>query len=137
MTSNRPAHPTPLSSIHEARILVRRCAEPSPAGESVKAAMRRASARLSFRYSRIRDLWYAAARRITAEEMDELRRAAEQADFASAVTCMGALKNRMLEFPSSAEPEVVERLTNAIEAVARNADVLAFKPKAQSSVTLP
>ena len=68
------------SSIDEAQTLVRRCAEPRPAADQVKAAIRRASQRLDIPFSRIRDIWYGDARRIDAEEMDRLRRGAESAE---------------------------------------------------------
>lgn len=60
-------------SVAEAQSLVRRCAEPREAGEGVKAAIRRASRRLAFPYTRTKDIWYGDARRIDACEMDRLR----------------------------------------------------------------
>ena len=54
------------SSIDEARVLVRRCAEPCKAGELIKEAIFRASRRLEMSLSRARDIWYGAARRIDA-----------------------------------------------------------------------
>ena len=82
------------SSIDEAQTLVRRCAEPRPAGDQVKAAIRRASQRLEIPFSRTRDIWYGDARRIDAEEMDRLRRGAEKAELAQAVAAIEFLKNR-------------------------------------------
>src|ERR1700716_255874 len=82
------------SSIDDAQILVRRCAEPRPAGDQVKAAIRRASQRLEIPSSRTRDIWYGDARRIDAEEMDRLRRGAEKAELAQAVAAIEFLKNR-------------------------------------------
>lgn len=84
------------SSIEEAQTLVRRCAEPRPAGDLVKAAIRRASQRLEIPYSRTRDIWYGDARRIDAEEMDRLRRAAEKAELAQAVAAIEFLINKIL-----------------------------------------
>jgi hypothetical protein len=82
------------SSIDEAQILVRRCAEPRPAGDQVKAAVRRASQRLGIAFSRVRDIWYGDARRIDADEMDRLRRGAEKAELAQAVAAIEFLKNK-------------------------------------------
>ena len=64
------------TAISEALTLVRCCAEPRLAGESVKAAIRRASQRLDFPFTRTKDLWYGDARRIDAGEMDRLRQEA-------------------------------------------------------------
>jgi hypothetical protein len=82
------------SSIDEAQTLVRRCAEPRPAGDQVKAAVRRASQRLDIPFSRARDIWYGDARRINADEMDRLRREAEKAELAQAVAAIEFLKNK-------------------------------------------
>ena len=82
------------SSIEEAQTLVRRCAEPRPAGDLVKAVIRRASQRLGIPYSRTRDIWYGDARRIDAEEMDRLRHGAQKAELAQAVAAIESLKNR-------------------------------------------
>src|SRR5260370_40048342 len=82
------------SSIDEAQILVRRCAEPRPGADQVKAAIRRASRRLEIPFSRTRDIWYADARRIDAEQMDRLRRGAEKAELAQAVAAIACLKNK-------------------------------------------
>ena len=65
-----------MSSVIEARLLVRRAAEPRAVGDSVKAAIVRAARRLGFPPSRTKDLWYGHARRIDAIEMDRLRNVA-------------------------------------------------------------
>jgi hypothetical protein len=83
------------SSIDEARTLVRRCAEPRPAGDQVKAAIFRASQRLDLPFSRVRDIWYGDARRIDADEMDQLRREAEKAELAQAVAAIEFLKTKL------------------------------------------
>ena len=83
------------SSIDEAQTLVRRCAEPRPAGDQVKAAVRRASQRLGIPFSRVRDIWYGDARRINADEMDQLRREAEKAELAQAVAAIEFLKSKL------------------------------------------
>jgi hypothetical protein len=86
-----------VTSIEEAQSLVRRCAEPRPAGDQVKAAIRRASRQLGLSFTRTRDIWYGDARRIDAEEMDRLRQRAEDAELAQAVAGLEVLRNRMLE----------------------------------------
>ena len=102
------------SSIDEAQILVRRCAEPRPAGDQVKAAVRRASQRLEIPFSRVRDIWYGDARRINADEMDQLRREAEKAELAQAVAAIEFLRNKILASPSSASHQVITSLHAAL-----------------------
>jgi hypothetical protein len=102
------------SSIDEAQILVRRCAEPRPAGDQVKAAVRRASQRLGIPFSRMRDIWYGDARRINAEEMDQLRREAEKAELAQAFAAIEFLRNKILASPSSASHQVITSLAAAL-----------------------
>jgi hypothetical protein len=87
---NAPA----ASSIDEARALIRQCAEPCKAGELVKEAIFRASQRLQMPPSRARDIWYGDARRIDADEMDRLRRGAEEAEVAQAWAALEFLKDR-------------------------------------------
>ena len=105
------------SSIDEAQTLVRRCAEPRPAGDQVKAAIRRASRRLGLSFTRTRDIWYGDARRIDAEEMDRLRQGAEDAEFAHAVAGIEVLRNRMLESNLPASRQVFAALTAALSAL--------------------
>src|ERR1700722_10152096 len=88
------------SSIDEAQTLVRRCAEPRPAADGVKAAIRRASRRLDIPFSRVRDIWYGDARRIDAHEMDQLRRVARQAELAQAAAAIEFLRSKILTSPS-------------------------------------
>jgi hypothetical protein len=109
------------SSIDEAQAHVRRCAEPRPAGDIVKAAIRRASQRLEIPFSRTRDIWYGDARRIDAEEMDRLRRGAEKAEFAQAIAAIEFLTNKALTSPSSASHQVIANLHAALLAFQRNA----------------
>src|ERR1700737_389874 len=104
------------SSIDEAQILVRRCAEPRPAGDQVRPAVRRASQRLGIPFSRVRDIWYGDARRINAEEMDQLRREAEKAELAQAVAAIEFIRNRILASPSSASHQVITSLHAALRA---------------------
>jgi hypothetical protein len=107
------------SSIDEAQALVRRCAEPRPACDSVKAAIRRASQRLEIPFSRTRDIWYGDARRIDAEEMDRLRREAEEVELSQAVAAIEFLTNKALATPSSASHQMISSLHTAL---------LAFSP---------
>jgi hypothetical protein len=106
-----------VSSIEEAQALIRRCAEPRPAGDLVKAAVRRASKRLDIPFSRTRDIWYGDARRIDAEEMDRLRREAEKAELSQAVATMEILGNKI---PASASNQVIASLHEALLALQRN-----------------
>jgi hypothetical protein len=102
------------SSIDEAMILVRRCAEPHPAGDLVKAAIRRASKRLEILFSRIRQIWSGDARRIDAAEMDRLRRGAEYAEISQAVAAMEFLSEKLLSSPSSASYPAITNLCEAL-----------------------
>jgi hypothetical protein len=102
------------SSIDEAQAHVRRCAEPRPAGDIVKAAIRRASRRLDIPFSRTKDIWYGDARRIDAEEMDRLRRGAEKAELAQAVAAIEFLANKALASPSSASHQMISNLQAAL-----------------------
>ena len=108
------------SSIDEAQTLVRRCAEPRPAADKVKAAIRRASQRLDLPFSRVRDIWYGDARRIDAHEMDKLRQEAEKAELAQAVAAIEFLKNKILASPSSAPHQVITSLRAALLACHRD-----------------
>jgi hypothetical protein len=109
-------------SIDEAQALVRRCAEPRPAADQVKAAIRRASRRLDIPFSRVRDIWYGDARRIEAHEMDKLRQEAENAELAQAVAGIEVLRNRMLESNLPASRRVFAALTAALSALGMHAE---------------
>jgi hypothetical protein len=102
------------TSIDEAQALVRRCAEPRPAGDLVKAAIRRASQRLEIPFSRTRDIWYGDARRIDSGEMDRLRRRAEKAELAQATAAIEFLTNKALTSPSSASHQMITNLHAAL-----------------------
>jgi hypothetical protein len=115
-------NPTHASSIAEAQTLVRRCAEPRPAGDQVKAAVRRASQRLGIPFSRVRDIWYGDARRIDAEEMDRLRQVAENAELVQAVAGIEVLRNRILESNLPASRQVFVSLTAALSALGLHAE---------------
>jgi hypothetical protein len=102
------------SSIDEARTLVRRCAEPRPAGDLVKVAIFRASQRLNIPVSRVKDIWYGDARRIDAGEMDQLRRAAKEAELAQAVAAIELLRSKFLTSPSLASDDAITSLHVAL-----------------------
>ena len=68
-----------VSALVEAQNLVRKVAEPVPAGDSVKAAIGRASRRLRWNFNRTKSLWYADPRtKVSGDELNELRNAAKQ-----------------------------------------------------------
>jgi hypothetical protein len=108
------------SSIEEAQTLVRQCAKPHPAGDKVQAAILRASRRLQLPFNRTRDIWYCQARRIDADEMDRLRRGAENTELAHAIFAIQVLRNRMLASRSPASHEVVAGLDAALRALGRD-----------------
>ena len=61
-------------SVFDASSALRRLAEPRPVGDSVKAAILRASRKVKWPYSRVRDIWYRDPRiKISAGECDQLR----------------------------------------------------------------
>jgi hypothetical protein len=107
------------SSIKEAQFLLRQCAEPSPSRDSVKAAIRRASYRLEMPFTRVKDIWYGAARRIDAREMDKFRQVAEQAEFVKAVSAVQTLLHKLESSPSQ-KAEAIAGLTMALEALKRS-----------------
>ena len=68
-----------MSASLEAQSLVRRIAEPCPAGDSVKAAIGRAARKLRLNYARCRAFWYADDRiKVTGDELNQLRAVAKQ-----------------------------------------------------------
>jgi len=63
-----------VSALVEAQALVRKVAEPVPAGDSVKAAIGRASRRLKWNFNRTKSLWYADERaKVSGDELTQLR----------------------------------------------------------------
>jgi hypothetical protein len=76
--SEKPSELSFVSTLAEASYLVRRVAEPRPAGDSAKAAILRAWRRLAgWSHNRVKDVWYSDHRiSISAEEIEQLRRAA-------------------------------------------------------------
>jgi len=111
--------PSNASSIEEAQALIRQCAEPRPAGDQVKAAVRRASRRLDLPFSRTRDIWYGDARRIEAREMDRLRQEASRTELTNAIASIETLRKQMLASRSDAARQVVAGLDAALCALGR------------------
>ena len=68
-----------VSYVIEASALVRAAACPAVPGESVKAAIWRASRKAGLTAGRVTSLWYRKAHRVGAEEMDLLRAAVRRA----------------------------------------------------------
>ncbi len=72
-------HNTPLeksntsSEISDAMQMLHEVAEPRPVGDTIKAAIGRASHKLGWKYERTREVWYGNARRLHVNEMDALR----------------------------------------------------------------
>jgi hypothetical protein len=110
----------PSSLIEEAQSLVRRCAEPRPAGDLVKAAILRVSRRLGLPFNRAKDIWYGDARRIDAEEMDLLRAAAVVAEVDHAALGIEVLRTRLAGSPSPVSREVVAGIDAALRALGRD-----------------
>lgn len=77
-------HSEEFSEFSEAMRLVKLAAEPRPAGDSVKEAIRRAARNLGWEYSRTEDFWYGEVRRVDSCEMDALRAIEQQRDHAEA-----------------------------------------------------
>src|ERR1700755_264804 len=117
--AGRMPSPPFSSSLEEARFLVRKCAEPCPAGESVKAAIRRSSRRLQLPFTRIRDVWYGDARRIDALEMDRLRQTAEEVELSQAVAAIEFLLKKSENLRSPEAAKVIAGLTMALGALMR------------------
>ena len=93
--SEKASEKSEMSSVGEARMLVRRIAEPREVGDSVKAAIVRSAWRLGFRFGRTKELWYGHARRIDAREMDRLRERAASAQRDADVARLRALHHRL------------------------------------------
>ena len=113
---------SPPSSIDEAEDLVRRCAEPRPAGDKVKAAVIRASRRLGFSFSRTKDIWYRNARRINATEMDQLRRTADTIAIEQSIAGIRSLRNRFIASRSPDSCRIVKAIDNTLSVLSRETE---------------
>lgn len=69
---------SPEAITREMSAIVREAAEPGYAGESVKAAIRRAAFRLALSYRRAKSYWYGDVKLVPAHEADRLRKAKRQ-----------------------------------------------------------
>jgi hypothetical protein len=116
LAANTKISTVQASSVEEARILVRRCAEPCQAGESIKSALRRVTHRLQFSHIRTRALWYGEARRIDAREMDRLREVADEIELFQAVSAIETLIARIGPSASLETKKVVTDLTALLDA---------------------
>lgn len=131
-----------MSNSAEAAALMRRIAEPYPAGDKIKAAIQRAQRRVSeelrragftgMMYGRAKRIWKEEARRIDGFELDAMRRAAKlerialvQADVEirlsierySAMRDALAAKDEAFFGPEIARlGNVIERLRNTLDA---------------------
>lgn len=114
-----------MSSVAEASILVRRLAEPRPAGDKVKAAIVRAARRCGLTYVRTREIWYENARRIEAREMDELRRRAERAEVELAIANLVALRRSLATTDSDFHRPQIAALDDALRAMGANVGSMA------------
>lgn len=109
----------------EASILVRQIAEPRPVGDSVKAAINRASRRLGFGYRRTKTIWYGEASRISAEEIDALRKEAERrnveqvarAEAIVVIDRMVALRSAMAAADENFHKPLLDALDDALRAL--------------------
>lgn len=90
-----------VTALAEAQTLIRALAEPSPAGESIKAALRRVGRKLpQWSSNRVRDVWNADERiRIRADELDELREA-NRANEKAAKNELVSLRERLARLES-------------------------------------
>lgn len=126
--SNLVSEKSEMSALSEASLLVREAAEPRPVGDSVKAAIRRSAQRLGFQFSRTRDIWYANARRINAEEMDALRVATKRrrdeevarAEAVIAVERLAALRDALASTDADFNQPVVAAIDDALRAMGRD-----------------
>ena len=115
MRSDKASERSDMSTSVEAQGLIRSCAEPVRAGESVKALIRKAARKTGLSFGRARSLWYAEARVVRADEMDALRRAANS---------MRAVENGRAEDADlrSMLAEISRRLDSIEQSLARSPD---------------
>jgi len=116
-----------MSSLAEASALVRRVAEPRPAGDKVKAAIVRAARRLGFPVSRTKDLWYRDARRIDAHEMDRLRERAARVEARLAVASLLALRGRLAAADADFHRPTLAALDDALRAMGADVGAVAVR----------
>lgn len=116
-----------MSSSSEASALVRQIAEPRPVGDSIKSAIGRASRRLGFSFSRTKDIWYAHARRIHADEIDRLRDHAGRREAALAIENLLVMRNRLAAIDPEFHRDTIDALERALNSVGRPVSSLVLR----------
>jgi len=115
---------TNMSACAEAASLLRSVAEPRPVGDTVKEAINRAARLTGLRYGRAEDIWRQEARTIRADEMDRIRRAAEnklvreaQHEFVELEQRIKRLEALLVQAPDLPGPEdgPVRRLAHPVD----------------------
>ncbi|WP_170246039.1 hypothetical protein [Methylobacterium gnaphalii] len=109
--------------------MIRDLAEPRPVGDTVKAAITRASRAVSaflqepMSYGRAEDIWRREARRIDAAEMDALRAAHERRNrvLREEIRAASILADRLERLAASARPATDPALDAEIRAASRQA----------------
>ncbi len=101
-----------MSASVEASVLIKELASPAPAGAHVETLIRNVARRLGWSQSRARDVWYRNARRIDAEEIDALRKAARE----RAAGAAGRGTDEQHE-DGRTEPEYVRRIEDRLVAL--------------------
>jgi hypothetical protein len=110
------------NSSERAAALAKRCSQPCPPGDQVKAAIGRAADRTGLPISRTRDIWYGDARRIEAWEMERLVAAADAAEVDTAVAGIEAARRCLQALPSSLSGEAIASLDRTISILGRGPD---------------
>lgn len=123
-----------MTAVAEAAKLLRDVAAPSPVGDSKKAAITRAAARVArhipahfsarWHAGRAEDIWRGEARGVWAEEMDAIRRAADAQAAEEARNELAELDARLarLEALLVQDEEFHRPQVDAVRAVARRPD---------------
>lgn len=105
-----------------AAVLAKRCSQPCPVGDFVKAAVGRAADRTGIPHSRLRDIWYGDARRIEAWEMERLSVGADIAEMEVALAGIEAARRRLQGSVSPLSREAIASLDYASRVLGGGAD---------------
>jgi hypothetical protein len=127
--ANHFASRTSENTSEEAAVLARRCSEPCPAGDYVKAAVGRAAERAGINYRRMRDIWYGDARRIDSWEMDALRRGAVEAEMDMAVAGISLARQRIAGHRDPLARKVIASFDDALRILGRAPDAAPVKQR--------
>lgn len=130
-----------MSNTVEAAALMRRIAEPYPAGDKIKAAIQRAQRRISeelhragftrMGYGRAKRIWKAEARRIDGFELDAMRRAAQEervalgkahAEVVTSIARYSAMREAFAQTDAAFFGPEIARLGNLIERLRNGID---------------